>query len=279
MKEGFSLNSGPLRSNKEAVEYHTSENLQRFYENPQEVVTAMFGGYRLESGSEGVSGNYRGLRIEDLTSEEFADIDNYIQYAAKRLAAGAASSKVFHEQVARGRLSKALDTFNPDWALGHDSIHSMFTYAESNGASLVPAYMKVDAIITSSGLSMDSKANLEELYVTAFTIPDVVLKPICEKLIQEGLSGEELAEAVIDRWGVQVAQDLKHNGIQVLTPEYIKENMLQEFVTMVRNYCQQVESGIPNAKFSLNEFRRILRPLLNRLEQKDSLDVPVAPKA
>jgi hypothetical protein len=213
------------------------------------------------------------VNIEDLTPEEHVDIDNYIEYVSKRLAAGAVTSKAFHEEIMRGNPLKALETFNPDRALGHDSLHAMFAYAESGGASLLPAYMKVDRIDTSAGVNYgNDKANLEELYVTAFTIPETVLKPICEDLIQKGYSGEELVQAVIERWDSDVAQRPSDARNNFQDPNYVKENILPEFVTIVRNYCREVENGDTNPKFSLNELRRILRPLLDRLERKSEID-------
>lgn len=259
MREGNGLNSVPYRENKRAVEYHVAGNLELFYENIDEALEQMFG-------------TYPPLTKEDLEPEEFADVENFIQYSAQRLAAGAVSSKVFHEQVKAGAPGKALHVYNPATAsqVGHDSIHAMFAYAGSGGASLVPAYMKVDpdTVENARGISSDDSANLEEQYVAAFTQPTLFLKPICQELIGQGFSGEELAQKLIKRWDAEVAQKITSSRIHVRKPEYVSENILPEFVTFVRNYCLQMESGEVDPKFSLNEFRRILQPLLRRLRKK-----------
>lgn len=257
-----SLNTEAYRKNKQAVEYHVAGNLEIFYENTNEALEQMFGVYPR-------------LRIEDLEPEEREDIENFIQYVEKRLAVGAVSSKLFHKQVQAGSPLKALHVFNPGTAgeIGHDSIHAMFAYAESKGTSLVPAYMKVDpeSVITDRGVSMDDRANLEENYVAAFAGRTLFLEPICKELIEQGVSGEELVQSLIKRWDVEIAQRTTSSLNNVRNPDYIKENVLPEFVTMVRNYCQQMEKGNVNPKFSLNEFRRILRPLLDRLKQKQEI--------
>jgi hypothetical protein len=239
-----------VRDNREAIEKHARTSSEYFDAKFEKNVERMFGRRSKE-----------GVYSADLTEDERDDIQNFIEYASKRLAAGAVSSEMFHTRIEKGKLDEALYELAPSFSVGHDSMHAMMAYARTNGKSLVPAYTQLD---NPKKLSWeDEMANLEESYVIAFfTLDDIAhrLKTIHET---QGLDGEELVWAVIENWDKEQAKKNFKNNYP--SPEYLRQHHLPEFVNVVRNLLHNIQQEQPDRKFAIHEFQRILQPLLERL--------------
>lgn len=239
-----------FRDHKNLIDQNVDRSVERFEKKFKEQMYSMFD-YKKEGR----------INFDLLTEQEIEDIRTFIAHASKRTSAGAIASPIFHKEVQRGKPSIALDEFAPSSNVGHDVMHSLMAYTRTRGESLVPAYMRATDK-RELELYQDAAANLEEAYVVSFAELGGVEKMIREIRDTQGLTGEELVLAVMDRWEDNLTRT---QGFKFSDPDYPRNNRLEDFVTVVRNLLHNMEQEEPDQNFEVHEFQRIARPLLERL--------------
>lgn len=239
-----------FRDHKNLIDQNASRSTERFEKKFEQQMYSMFD-YKKEGR----------INFDALTEQEVEDIHNFIAYASKRVAAGAVASPIFHKEVQRGKPGVALGEFAPASNVGHDTMHSLMAYARTGGESLVPAYMKATDK-RELELYQDQAANLEEAYVVSFAELGDVERIIREVREHEGLEGEDLVRAVMERWEDNLTTT---HGFKFSDPNYPRDNRLEDFVTVVRNLLRNIDLEEPDQNFGVHEFQRIAHPLLERL--------------
>lgn len=261
--ENSYFNTVPFRKNTEEIKRHGAGAIEEFDKKFDYHFKRMF--------DEGGESN---LNAEDLSSEERRDIENFVAFAVQRLAAGAVTSRVFHAEVAEGKINTALNTFAPaNYGVGHDCVHAMLAYARTRGQSLVPAYMRVEEIVQSNGISTDQEACLEEEYVHFFSGGIQKMKKwLSDFRSDANFSTEELTMMLVEKWEEEITTHDTHKNFadvrDLHDKAFVREHRLPEFVNIVRNLVLDAQKPEQDSKFIVHEFQRILRPLLDRLQEK-----------
>lgn len=247
--------TAPLRDNADALAENSRKSIEYFDKNTRKQFQRMF-----DLDRRGKAAN-RNIEWENITPEEMQDVKNFVSFASKRLAAGAATSDAFHKEVEKGKVGKAFHELAPVNNVGHDSMHSMMAYASTGGGSLVPAYMKLDN--RTRDTYTDPHANLEEAYVVAFSDLNLFANKIKSIKERSALKGEELVNVVMTEW-----EEDGLYGFQYKDPDFPRNNRMPEFVTTIRNLVSNIEEGKEDPNFPIHEFQRILSPLLERLRME-----------
>lgn len=197
-----------------------------------------------------------------LTPEEETDIKNFMQYAQKRLEAGAITSPAYHRELIAG------DTATPITDLtgsgGHDIMHAFVAWLASDGDSLIPAYFagRKGYVADKNG---DYRARLQEAYVFLFS----ALNSQSSRVLNSSLESENSIEAAIAEWekGESYRFSNKEEGLA-----YLRENRLPQLESVMKHAYELKQSGESDPKLAVHEFQRLAAPLLERLRSKKAME-------
>jgi hypothetical protein len=228
---------------------------------------------------------------ENFTNEEFADVSAFGQYATKRLAAGALESP-----ITRGmQIHEAFRAGSPTGPVRHDVLHAMWAWQRTKGRSLVPAYLKVK---DKESQYTDPTAIQEELAVGLFDNSKFVRSlfsakeptQLCElNLLQRGGASKKTLEdlsATINTLVPNKGKDPFQYSLLLyeaymtaldggeVHPGYkeglktVQANRSPEYLNIFKALYDDTQAKKQNEKLMLNEFQKILAPLLARLRKE-----------
>ncbi len=217
-----------------------------------------------------------------LKPQEKEDIFNFAKYAAKRLTAGAITSKVHEELIKRKEVTSALERGAPVALIEHDIVHAMVAFARNRGRSLTPAYLQVEDEVQQFE---DPVANEEEMMV--FLFQDTLVEKFLAELFRdqtstpygtpkdeiEGLKNYEqnilqlqsLKEKNIIEYFMKVYQEywkLRFNKKDVNLPQ---REPMPEFHAVFKAMYENSQKKNTDPVIAAHEFLRIVQPLILRL--------------
>jgi len=229
------IRSGPYRQHREAVE-RSSRLIRR-----EMMITTM--------------NMFPSVDVYSLTQEERGDIQNFVEYAEKRLQAGAISSPAYHDELVRGDLVTPVRDLASE--RGHDSMHAFVAWLRTDRRSLVPSYMQ-----GREGRGTGDLAELEEAYVHLFSN----LYHFGKRYFTQMDPGHDPVLAAIESWEADEASTRwsdKEYGIN-----FMKEHRLPQLEGVMRNVYEHFRRDNADRKISVYEFRRLAALLLERLRNR-----------
>jgi hypothetical protein len=286
-------NSGLARETEAARESYTRNVLEKMYTTDWQYLRLRFFGERRfvqsEEHDELVLVEKRPVSQEDLL-----DLELFAEYVAPRLKAGSAASPL-HKDLTDDQKLNDPHRLAPVSFFAHDLLHGFVAYANSNGKSLVPEYMKTES---KEEMFMSPESIMEEIFVQIWDAyqdeeslivalfksdnPEIdaqnAISPSWredfKKYYQEYLPSEmkesDPLEYYMSLWELVYLLRNSQRDVAILYSEleHVRPPVYKE--VMKRLYQNSLREN-PDPKILFHEFQRILDPLLARLRRKEAI--------